>query len=183
MSIYSGFSTRNQETLYGKLCEELVIMLANRVMKAMKNELADDTAFSQTLISIYTKMSKLELHKYLPPKLSQCCAKLALFCTSAYPFEYSESLESFSPSRFDYDLPQIREERKTSRSRPIKSNTQVKGRGVLLSSYSPVRAPSTNSNYERLREKYTKPIVINKNSEGNAGASVQLNDGMFYRLL
>ena len=36
MSIYSGFSTRNQETIYGKLCEDLVATLASRVLKALK---------------------------------------------------------------------------------------------------------------------------------------------------
>ena len=50
MSIYSGFSTRNQESLYGKLCEDLVTVLANRVLKALKSESVDDSVFSRTLV-------------------------------------------------------------------------------------------------------------------------------------
>ena len=109
MSIYSGFSTRNQETQYSKLCEDLVFTLASRVLKALKSESVDDAVFSRTIVSIYSKMGKMELHKYLPPKLSQCCTKLAAYCASITPFSNTESIESFSPHKFEYDLPSIQE--------------------------------------------------------------------------
>lgn len=178
MSIYSGFSTRNQETIYGKLCEDLVIILANRVLKALKAEAVDDSSFSKTLISIYTKMGKLELHKYLPPKLSQCCNKLAVYCTSVFQLSHNESVESFSRSRIEYELPLINEEVKVFKQHPVKSTTHTRGKN-----FSPERIPSSISQYGRhseRRKKYTKP---SEKMQFRGGECIQLNDGMFYRLI
>jgi hypothetical protein len=179
MSIYSGFSTRNQETLYGKLCEDLVVILANRVLKALKSEAVDDSIFSKTLVSIYTKMGKLELHKYLPPKLSNCCTKLAVYCTSMFSLSGTESISSFSPSRMEYELPAIHEEPKSFKQRPAKSSTHTRGRNI-----SPDRVPSSISHYDRnLSERKNKVGKLVDRREYRAGECVQLNDGMFYRLM
>lgn len=179
MSIYSGFSTRNQESLYGKLCEDLISTLAARVLKALKSEPTDDTYFSRTIVSIYTKMGKLELHKYLPPKLSQSCTKLAVFCATIYPFSQTDSLESFSPPRNNYELPLILEEPKTSHRRPNRSTMEYREK----SRNSPVREPSSTTYYQKVMEKYKKTAGKEKNLRGGTGESVQLNDGMFYRLM
>ena len=177
MSIYSGFSTRQQENIYGKLCEDLITVLATRVLKALKSEPVDDTIFSRTLVSIYSKMGKMELHKYLPPKLSQSCTKLAVFCTTIYPFSQNESIESFS--KLEPELPLIQEVPVSSRKRNIRSNLQNRGK----SNFSPVRAPSSSSYYEKVMEKYRKPEKNIKIFEKGTAECVQLNDGMFYRLM
>jgi hypothetical protein len=179
MSIYSGFSTRNQENAYGKLCEDLVSVLAARVLKALQSESVDDTVFSKTIVSIYSKMGKLELHKYLPPKLSQCCTKLAVYCTSIYPFSQAESIESFPTPKIDRELPLIREEPKISRRRPIQSTLRPRNQITM----SPMRAPSSSSYYEKVIEKFRSPIKNTKVFEGGTAESIQLNDGMFYRLM
>ena len=183
MSIYSGFSTRNQESLYGKLCEDLVTVLANRVLKALKSESVDDSVFSRTLVSIYTKMGKLELHKYLPPKLSMSCNKLAVYCSNIFSLSGTDSVSSFSPSRVEYELPSISEQPKGFNKRPAKSTTHTRGRH-----YSPERIPSSISHYER-NEKNDRntdrkqKIIKIHDRRGGAGECVQLNDGMFYRLM
>ena len=179
MSIYSGFSTRNQETIYGKLCEDLVATLASRVLKALKAESVDDTAFSRAIVSIYSKMGKLELHKYLPPKISQCYTKLAVYCASIYPFSHSDSIESFTPTKLHHELPLIEEEPKSSRRKPAKSTIQTREK----TSFSPVRAPSSTSYYEKIMKKYHKPSKKHRAFKGGNEESVQLNDGMFYRLM
>lgn len=178
MSIYSGFSTRNQESTYGKLCEDLVIILANRVLKALKSEAVDDSSFSKTLISIYTRMGKLELHKYLPPKLSQCCNKLAVYCTNVFQLSNNESVESFSRSKIEYELPLINEEVKVFRSKPVKSTTHTRGKN-----FSPDRVPSSISQYARHSDRRRKYTKASEKAQFRGGECVQLNDGMFYRLI
>ena len=155
------------------------MILSARVLKALKSESADDTHFSRALASIYSKMGKMELHKYLPPKLSQCCTKLAVYCATIYPLSQTDSLDSFSPSKFEHELPKIQEVPRTKIRKPAKSTIQTREK----SNYSPFRAPSSTSYYEKIMEKYQKQPRHAKAARASPGESVQLNDGMFYRLI
>jgi hypothetical protein len=178
MSIYSGFSTRNQEKVYSRLCEELVRTIADRAIKAMSAEPSDDSLFSKTVISLYRQMAKMELHKYLPPKLSQCCSKLAIFCVEMFPFYQEDAKEVEKLKRFDYQLPDIYEmvEKKGRKGKKYSAENgkreRENGRGI-----------SSRSNYEKIEEKLKgKSRMKKKEKEEEGRECVELSDGMFYRL-
>jgi hypothetical protein len=78
MSIYSGFPTRNQETQYYRLLENLIFLLQSRVLLSLKSQSRPtDISWSKKFTSVYSSLKSLELHKYLEPKLSESCRDLA----------------------------------------------------------------------------------------------------------
>jgi hypothetical protein len=78
MSIYSGFSTRNQEAQYNRLVENLIALLQAKVLQVLKSSPFNaDQAWGQKFNLIYSAMKGLEVHKYLEPKLSESCSGIA----------------------------------------------------------------------------------------------------------
>ena len=72
MSVYSGFATRQQETKYNNLVENLVLGLKKRLLKFYRNEACDEDKFKLLLKKIYKKMYILEKGKFMAPKYSTC---------------------------------------------------------------------------------------------------------------
>ncbi|CAG9331800.1 unnamed protein product [Blepharisma stoltei] len=108
MSVYSGFSTRLQETSYGRLCEMLITTLSNCVLYMLKGEKIDEEILSRNLIKTYQRMAKLEANKHLPPKFSTCCSDLINYCASSHPLSRSSSTDSsysLDRSEYSYSLP------------------------------------------------------------------------------
>ena len=64
MSVYSGFATRQQETKYNSLLENLVIALKKRVIKFYNQEPCDEDKFKLLIKKIYKKMFLLEKGKF-----------------------------------------------------------------------------------------------------------------------
>ena len=82
MSVYSGFSTRNQEATYYKLVEGLINLLQSRALYCLKSyPRADDNLWLQKFSNLYSNMKNLEFHKYLEPKLTESCRELASYCS------------------------------------------------------------------------------------------------------
>ena len=79
MSIYSGFGTRQQETLYNTLIESTIKLLQSKVVANLHNELPNDPLFKMQLLKNYDLLLKLEAHKYLLPKFSESIKKLVMF--------------------------------------------------------------------------------------------------------
>ena len=224
MSIYSGFSTRNQESIYGKLCEELVTVLANRVMKVLKGQTVDEAGFVRSLVLICAKMEKLELHKYLPPKLSLCCDKLVRYCSKTFVLAGSgigigiegKSFLALSPLKIDYEMLDRDRDRdkdkdeqvKKWNKRPAKSTTHTREKDFFIDGIASLGSKfgrysrnmgrnterntgrNTGRNTERNTERSIERNTERKNRvikihdrRGGTGECVQLNDGMFYRLV
>ena len=70
MSIYSGFSTRHQETKYNSLVENLILALKKRLIKFYRGEQADEHKFKLLIKKVYKKMALMERAKFLLPKHS-----------------------------------------------------------------------------------------------------------------
>jgi hypothetical protein len=81
MSVYSGFATRAQETVYCRLSEQLVSLLQAQVLFILKGKQPQVT-FCQEFLGLVKEMAELETFKYLPPKLSECCRELNHFLSS-----------------------------------------------------------------------------------------------------
>ena len=97
MSIYSGFSTRSQETQYNRLIENLLSLMQSRIIQHLKaNPIKSDTLWAQKFNSIYTSMKSLESQKYLEPKLTESCKGLA----SYFSIDYSSN-----PTLPEFQLP------------------------------------------------------------------------------
>jgi|LakMenEpi03Aug12_release.lakeMendotaPanAssembly.Ray.scaffolds.fasta_scaffold4075567_1 hypothetical protein len=71
MSIYNGFATRAQESQYGRYSEMLVGLLAKKVLYSFKGREIDEFGWMHEFLTVYEGLTKLESHKYLPPKLSE----------------------------------------------------------------------------------------------------------------
>lgn len=70
MSIYSGFATREQETLYDETITSLLRMLCRRLLKFYENEHSDDRSFATAVTKAQRMLQRQEKHKYLDPKVS-----------------------------------------------------------------------------------------------------------------
>ena len=192
MSLYSGFSTKNQESFYDNLCISLITNLSQRVLKALRHEPCDDAQFSRTITSIYQKLVETELQKFLPPKASECISDLAAYCKKnnthrAYSNE-SEMTRKFTPEKSGTSktpnlsfLDKIIEESpKLQRSgRKTVNKRRIQGK------------PETSNHpyYEIMMGKYLKMALKSpmRNSMTTTRAKqqpnqVQLTDGMFFRL-
>ena len=76
MSVYSGFATRQQETKYNNLIENLVIALKKRIIKFYTQDPCDEDKFKLLIKKIYKKMYVLEKGKFMAPKYSSCFTDL-----------------------------------------------------------------------------------------------------------
>ena len=82
MSIYSGFSTRNQETEYSKNLYSLIFLVQHTLAKIIRSNINlsneyDSKKFRLYFKKIYEKVSSDEQYKYLPPKFSMAFVDLA----------------------------------------------------------------------------------------------------------
>ena len=82
MSIYSGFATRNQESVYNRgVCQllhlfqrSLVSVLTNSMIK-LENLNTDN--LTRSFNKLFRSLKSLEQHKHLEPKFSEFCLDLA----------------------------------------------------------------------------------------------------------
>ena len=110
MSVYSGFSTRTQESQYYKLVQDLLKILQSRVLISLKSlPRPTDNVWVEKFSQIYTSMKNLEFHKYLEPKLTESCRDLA---------------STFS---IDISLDPIYSDLSYSQMQPIKIANSIKG--------------------------------------------------------
>lgn len=79
MSVYNGFSTRQQELVYSKALYNTVFLLQLRIYKLFKGEKFDDIKFGKVLTKLYARLFSCEEHKYMPPKYSFALKDLAVF--------------------------------------------------------------------------------------------------------
>lgn len=93
MSIYGGFSTRQQESVYNKAIYNTIFLLQLRIYKLFKGgnlsnfvkkiidviEKFDDIKFGKVLTKLYARIFTMESVKYLPPKFSHAMKDLALY--------------------------------------------------------------------------------------------------------
>ena len=94
MSITSGLNNKLLESTYSKLAENLIELLADRVMKAILKQPSDDQSFAKLLVTIYTKMSRVEVNKAMPTKLSNSFHDLSVYLATLHPDSRCNSSES-----------------------------------------------------------------------------------------
>ena len=79
MSIYSGFATRNLETLYNRAVANLIHLLQSQLAVILRTHTADQANMGQWVKSYsknYQFMCKLERQKHLQPNFSSFCEDL-----------------------------------------------------------------------------------------------------------
>mmetsp|Transcript_32815 Transcript_32815/g.57227 ORF Transcript_32815/g.57227 Transcript_32815/m.57227 type:complete len:200 (-) Transcript_32815:8562-9161(-) len=69
MSVYGGFSTRQQETLYSDLTFHLLDLMQRRLIETAS--LKEDPEWGQQFSKVVKSMKQLEQHKYLEPKYTK----------------------------------------------------------------------------------------------------------------
>ncbi|CDW77450.1 UNKNOWN [Stylonychia lemnae] len=80
MSVYSGFTTRQQETFYNKLVEKLLDLMQTRLIKFFKGEqLVDDARWAKQMKKIHKCLVVMDKSKYLIPKYSETIDGLATY--------------------------------------------------------------------------------------------------------
>ena len=79
MSIYSGFSTRMQESMYNKLIERLIELLQYRVRASLYKREINEYSWGRQFSSVYNQLAELEIHKYLDPKFSKSVKEIARY--------------------------------------------------------------------------------------------------------
>lgn len=159
MSVYSGFSTRAQETHYYKLTEKLIDLLQSKLLFFIKGYNLHDDTWGRQFYAVYRDMAKLELQKYLAPRFSDSCRNLATFVRKTHnraleaievpDFSIDKYLSRLSNTEKHYKMtpshdisPKIREPKKSkyvSRSPPShkfqKRNIQSHYYGSLMDSF------------------------------------------------
>mmetsp|Transcript_831 Transcript_831/g.1854 ORF Transcript_831/g.1854 Transcript_831/m.1854 type:complete len:215 (-) Transcript_831:1980-2624(-) len=84
MSVYSGFVTRQQESVYFSLTEQLVYTLQLKLLDALQGSALNAAQLATELLPVYGQLARMETNKYLPPKISHCCLQLADFLSASY---------------------------------------------------------------------------------------------------
>lgn len=84
MSVYSGFVTRQQETAYFSLTEQLVYTLQLALLKSLQGTAESSAQVAAELLPVYVQLARMETNKYTPPKISKCCRQLANFLGNDY---------------------------------------------------------------------------------------------------
>lgn len=112
MSIYSGFGTRQEESVYNALVESTVKLMQGKVLSNLKGEALTDPLFKIQILKNYELMLKLEKHKYLEPKFSeafrdtvvrivkdQVSMPISPFLTQSKPSHPSQTSHTFHTSK------------------------------------------------------------------------------------
>ena len=109
MSVYSGFVSKNLETVYYFTLGKLLSLCQATLTSFLKNECIDFLSLSDTFPKLFQKLKTLENQKSAEPKFSLFCSDLAKYfnCSnnSASPFVQVPKLEeSKSSKNFDVFL-------------------------------------------------------------------------------
>jgi hypothetical protein len=97
-----SLESRQGEQAYLKIVENLVALMADRIMKAFMFQSFDESIFPMQFLELYKKLVKIEANRMTFPKFSQGIQSLTTFLLSKYPQDTeSESSnsrsETFSP--------------------------------------------------------------------------------------
>jgi hypothetical protein len=84
MSVYSGFVTRQQESAYFSLTEQLVCTLQNKLLELLQGTPLTAPQVAAEFLPVFGQLARMETNKYLPPKISHCCRQLAEFLGESY---------------------------------------------------------------------------------------------------
>jgi hypothetical protein len=85
MSVYSGFTTRQQEQRYFSLSEQLVTLMQDCLLEFWKGKTPSLGEFAKEFTCVSGQMRELEKHKYLPPKFSLACSALQAYLADQFP--------------------------------------------------------------------------------------------------
>ena len=116
MSVYSGFSTRQQEVTYNRYTETMLLLLQDRLLNLQRHgEVQHDKYWLEQFLGVYSQMRKMEGKKYFPPKLTRCVRDLAtsyglpdwdepFFFSERKPKHPSPPLKPFASPQRDFTL-------------------------------------------------------------------------------
>ncbi|OMJ96247.1 hypothetical protein SteCoe_211 [Stentor coeruleus] len=177
MSVYSGFSTRNQETLYNKLIENLINLLQARVLFSLKNNPhKDDSNWAQKFNSIYSNMKNLEYNKYLEPKFTESVREIAshfYFDISADPIFSDFSIPKFNSRVGGNDIREM--------NLPSKKNSEKKTKGTIQKIRNIEKKPENilgmSKYYGKIMNNFlTKPQSVSPKKNQRAMISMETQD-------
>ena len=77
MSIYNGFATRKQETVYLKCLYYMFVILQSKVASSVTGTHFDEFRFEEKFEKLYNKIRDLDKNKYLHPRFSMWFTELA----------------------------------------------------------------------------------------------------------
>ena len=70
MSIYNGFATRQQETVYLKCIYYMFVILQSKVASSITGTHFDEFRFEEKFEKLYNKIRVMDKNKYLHPRFS-----------------------------------------------------------------------------------------------------------------
>lgn len=76
MSVYSGFCTRQQESLYNKQLEIMIKLITSRLYSFFSGDIVDDISWIEQFVGTTKALAKLEKEKYMAPRFSVLCKGL-----------------------------------------------------------------------------------------------------------
>ena len=182
MSVYSGFATRQQETKYNGLVENLVIALKKRVIKFYRGEACDEDKFKLLLKKIYKKMYILEKGKFMAPKYSTCFTDLIDALSIDIDYDTLSDASSLASQTFS-----IKRDPTDAEEGPVKSRVILQNKKSMLEAQkkreSMIDAStfSLNKNIksekpdqEESDNKRSTSLGIEPNREGNGRGKIKL---------
>ena len=95
MSVYSGFCTRQQESLYNKQLEVLIKLITTRLYNFYCGDIVDDITWIDQFVSATKALAKMEKEKYMAPRFSVLCRGLLDYFLNRIPSD--STLEHFTP--------------------------------------------------------------------------------------
>lgn len=177
MSVYSGFSTRNQEALYNRLVENLILLLQARVLSSLRNNpRKDDSSWAQKFNNIYSNMKNLEYNKFLEPKLTESVREIAShfsFDVSAEPIFSDFNMPKFTPKVVGNVVREI--------NLPSKKNSEKKTKGTIQKMKNSEKRPENmlgmSKYYGRIMDNFlTKPQSVSPRKDQKAMISMETQD-------
>lgn len=150
MSVYSGFSTRKLEKVYGNLTCSLISLLSYKVMSAYKDWKVNEKNWIIKFMQVHSQLAKLESNKHLPPKISVLCDDLVYHFNSKFSFPTLEA--SRQPSLAPFKLPEVTKKRDFSLD--VSPSRYFERHKMQRGSLAPPPKQLKSDYYEKALEKY-----------------------------
>lgn len=174
MSVYSGFTTRLQETAYNQLLEALLKLLQDRILSHIRQEPLKPN-WNRRFFEVFYEMTRMESSKYLPPKLSVTVKDLADILSGLHKnlilpevsFQVYDKQQSFSARSLSRNLTPISPKSVTPSPpksiRPLSLKDRNKRRGISKDRSKPLFHEDLEWRPNReLSQRYYSRIMLNR---------------------
>eukprot|EP00347_Sterkiella_histriomuscorum_P010593 403375680 len=171
MSVYSGFTTRQQEDSYQQTLYNMVYLLQIRVLRFFQKEPFDDKRFCKFFMKLFKKLYEYDKIKYLPPRFDTAFRDLAAYFIQ----NKQEVLEIGTIQSFSSNLsisPFLKTIQQSSGLRKGSEQTRSKTQFDLQNQQSPFHTIAEDSEFH-VKSEYDEVIQFSKTSLSNNLPSIR----------